>query len=134
MALLIAAVMLVAQVTDDGATLENGGPVEVAATADVEEAPAPVALTPRQYLYATYPAQARRLDCMIRGESSWDSAAKGAGGRYVGLAQFDLPTWAETPPGRAGLSRYDPYASIDAMAWGTVHLGYGRWPVTSRRC
>ena len=38
------------------------------------------------------------------------------------------------PPGRAGASRYDPYASIDAMAWGTQHLGWTRWPNSSRRC
>jgi hypothetical protein len=96
----------------------------------VEEA----VLTPREYLYATYPGQARRLDCMIRGESTWKPGAVGYRGWYVGLAQFDSGTWMETPQGRAGLSRYDPYASIDAMAWGVTHLGYGRWPVTSRRC
>jgi len=96
-----------------------------------EPAPLPA---PRAYLYATYPAIARKLDCMIRLESTWFPGASGAGGRYIGLAQFDRSTWAETPQGKAGLSRTDPYASIDAMAWGTQHLGYARWPVTSRRC
>ena len=99
-----------------------------------DEAPAQVVLSPREYLYAAYPAQARKLDCMIQRESTWNPYASGAGGRYIGLAQFDLPTWYETPQGRSGLSRTDPFASIDGMAWGTQHLGYARWPVTSRLC
>jgi hypothetical protein len=132
MAVLIAAVMLVSQVFDDGAVLENGGPVEVP-TAEAEEPVAAVPLTPQAYLYATYPRLARRLDCMIMRESSWRASAD-SNRPYVGLAQFDYATWMETPPGKAGRSRYDPYASIDAMAWGVEHLGYGRWPVTSRRC
>ena len=102
--------------------------------AEEEPEPPPPPLTPRQYLYATYPSLARRLDCIIRLESSWFPGAVGYRGRYIGLAQFDLPTWYETPQGRSGASRYDPYASIDAMAWGVRNLGYGRWPVTSRRC
>src|SRR5215831_12968410 len=86
------------------------------------EAPAPVVhLSPRQYLYATYSA-AVKLDCMIQRESSWNPYARS--GPYVGLAQFDYPTWMETPQGRQGLSRTDPYAAIDAMAWGVAHLGY----------
>jgi len=132
MAVLLAAVMLVSQVIDDGVAVEAGGPVEVPQAAEVEEPMAPP-LTPREYLYATYPRLAKRLDCMIRGESSWVASAD-RNRPYVGLAQFDLPTWRETPQGRDGASRYDPYASIDAMAWGVEHLGYGRWPVTSRRC
>src|SRR5215831_6432903 len=108
MAVLIAAAMvLVGQVTDD-------------------QAEPTVAQTPHEYLYATYPSMARRLDCMIQGESSWLPGAVGYRGWYVGLAQFDLPTWYETPQGAAGASRYDPYASIDAMAWGVRNLGYGR--------
>ena len=113
--LIAAAMVLVGQVTDD-------------------QAEPTVAQTPHEYLYATYPSMARRLDCMIQGESSWLPGAVGYRGWYVGLAQFDLPTWYETPQGAAGASRYDPYASIDAMAWGVRNLGYGRWPVTSRRC
>jgi len=90
--------------------------------------------TPHEYLYANYPSLARKLDCMIRMESEWEPWVVGYRGLYVGLAQFDLPTWYSTPQGAAGASRYDPYASIDAMAWGYVHLGPGRWPVSSRRC
>jgi hypothetical protein len=89
---------------------------------------------PRDYLYQSYPGLAPRLDCMIRLESTWDPSATAVRGRYVGLAQFDLATWYETPQGQAGLSRWDPYASIDALAWGVGHLGYGRWPISSRRC
>jgi hypothetical protein len=125
--------MLVSQVIDDAAVVENGGAVEVPPETVVEEPAAATPLTPHQYLYATYPRLARKLDCMIMGESSWRPGAD-TNRPYVGLAQFDLPTWRETPPGKAGASRYDPYASIDAMAWGVEHLGYGRWPVTSRRC
>jgi len=98
-----------------------------------EQAPEPDPLpSPRAYLYAEYPGLARKLDCMIQRESSWNPVARS--GPYVGLAQFDYPTWLETPTGKSGASRTDPYASIDAMAWGTQHLGYGRWPRTSRLC
>src|SRR5215471_5830695 len=96
-----------------------------------EVAPEPLP-SPRAYLYAEYPGLARKLDCMIQRESSWNPVARS--GPYVGLAQFDYPTWLETPTGKSGASRTDPYASIDAMAWGTQHLGYGRWPRTSRLC
>ena len=88
--------------------------------------------TPYDYLYQSYPALARKLDCMIQRESTWNPNARS--GPYVGLAQFDYPTWLETPPGQYGYSRTDPYASIDVMAWGVAHLGYSRWPVTSRLC
>ena len=93
-----------------------------------------VSLDPHAYLYAAYPSLAARLDCMIRLESAWIPTATAVRGRYVGLAQFDYPTWLATPPGQAGASRTDPYASIDALAWGTQHLGWTRWPVSSRRC
>jgi hypothetical protein len=99
---------------------------------DTRRVPPPA--TPRAYLYATYPGLARKLDCMITLESSWDPTASGAGGIYIGLAQFDRPTWLETPQGKSGYTRTDPIASIDAMAWGVGHLGYGRWPRSSRAC
>lgn len=102
---------------------------ESEAEAAVVQAPLP---TPREYLYRSYPTLAPRLDCIIRGESTWDPSARS--GPYVGLAQFDYGTWLETPQGKAGAARTDPYASIDAIAWGVTHLGYQRWPVTSRRC
>jgi len=92
----------------------------------------PTVPAPRAYLYRTYPGQAPVLDCIIRGESTWSAGARS--GPYVGLAQFDYATWMETPQGKQGRLRTDPYASIDALAWGVVHLGYSRWPVTSRRC
>ena len=130
MAALLAIAMVFAQTVDRH---EDADPVPTdEETATVEAPPPPP--SPHAYLYAAYPALARKLDCMIQGESTWYPWASGAGGRYVGLAQFDFPTWLSTPQGKAGLLRTDPYASIDAMAWGVVHLGYGRWPVTSRRC
>jgi hypothetical protein len=88
---------------------------------------------PQAYLYATYPEMAPTLDCVIYQESRWDPSVVGAG-IYVGLAQFDYPTWLATPQGQAGLSRYDPYASIDALAWGWTHLGWHRWPRSGRIC
>jgi hypothetical protein len=89
---------------------------------------------PQEYLYETYPDMAPTLDCVVWYESRWQSDAISPGGTYVGLAQFDRDTWAATPQGQAGLSRYDPYASIDALVWGWVHLGKHRWPVSSRLC
>ena len=131
MSVLLAVALLLHAVGDEP---DFAVPVEPEPVAE-EAVPEPVVpkpvLSPRDYLYANY-AAARKLDCMIRGESSWDPYARS--GPYLGLAQFDPPTWMETPQGKAGHIRTDPYASIDAMAWGTVHLGYGRWPVTSRRC
>ena len=139
MAVLIAAVMLVAQAIDPipppyAPPAESIEPQAADAEPELvdDERLMPPPSTPRAYLYATYPSLARRLDCMIQGESSWLPWARS--GPYIGLAQFDLPTWLETPTGKSGASRLDPYASIDAMAWGVRNLGYGRWPVTSRRC
>ena len=128
MAALIAFAVLVHTVAGDASEL----PVSVSAPTEEPEDLSPAPLSPREYLYSAYGSIARRLDCMIRLESTWDPSARA--GPYAGLAQFDTRTWLETPQGKAGLSRTDPYASIDALAWGVVHLGYGRWPVTSRRC
>lgn len=141
MAVLLAGLLLVGQALTDGVdecseTCSGIPPIGVGTAEQVSD-PEPelvedTRLTPKAYLYASYPGLARKLDCMIRGESSWLSWAQN--GKYLGLAQFDYPTWMETPQGKAGAARTDPYAAIDAMAWGVVHLGYGRWPVTSRRC
>ena len=143
LAVAVAMVVVTMQQTEIGGPLGAPVPTEIVPTPEPtdeptvepteEPEPEPVVLpSPRAYLYAQYPGLARRLDCMIQLESTWDPGARA--GPYIGLAQFDLPTWLETPEGRLGLSRYDPYASIDAMAWGVTHLGWGRWPVSSRRC
>lgn len=137
MAVLLALRLLTTPVYgDDGLTPPAPPPeaVVVVETETPEEVvpTVPPLPAPRAYLYQTYPDKAPVLDCIIRLESTWVWAAKS--GPYVGLAQFDFGTWLETPQGRAGLSRTDPYASIDALAWGVEHLGYGRWPNTSRRC
>jgi hypothetical protein len=71
---------------------------------------------PHAYLYASYPRYARRLDCVIRRESQWKPAARNASGA-TGLAQFILSTWLSTPQGKAGASRTDPIASIDASVY-----------------
>jgi len=96
---LLAAMLLIGQAVSAEEEIEAEAEAEVSA---------PVVATPREYLYANYPSQARKLDCMIRGESTWKPGAVGYRGWYVGLAQFDYGTWMETPQGRAGLSRYDP--------------------------
>ena len=110
-------------------TEEVAAPEEAPVEEVVQTVPLPA---PRAYLYQAYPGLAPVLDCIIRLESTWYAGARS--GPYVGLAQFDYGTWMETPQGRQGLSRTDPYASIDGLAWGVTHLGYGRWPNTSRRC
>lgn len=131
----VVAVALVAQTLVLDPSPPDGTDVPDPGTEDVvEDVTPPPVLSPHAYLYASYPSLARRLDCMIGRESTWDPGAISARGLYVGLAQFDYPTWMSTPPGKAGASRYDPYASIDAMAWGVVHLGYARWPRSSRLC
>lgn len=92
----------------------------------VSPAPAPVAevteaepepLAPWDYLYATYPRLARRLDCVIARESHWNAGAYNPRSGAAGLAQFLLSTWYTTPQGKAGGSRYDPYAAIDGAAY-----------------
>ena len=127
MALLLAAAMLVGQ------TLTNGidtMPAESEPIADEVEETVP-ALTPRQYLYASYPALARRLDCVIARESRWDPAAVNRRSGATGLAQFLLSTWYTTPPGRQGLSRLDPYANIDGAAWLATNRGWQHWTVVN---
>jgi hypothetical protein len=95
------------------------GPVPPAESAVVEvdvEAP-PEPLSPRDYLYASYPQIARRMDCVISHESRWYSGAVNPRSGASGLAQFLASTWRSTPPGRAGASVFDPYANIDGAAW-----------------
>ena len=132
MALLIAAALLVGQ------TLTNGidtlpAPSEPEATEAVQDEPeeAPVVLTPYQYLYATYPFLARRMDCVITRESRWDPGAVNRRSGAAGLAQFLLSTWYTTPPGIAGASRFDPYANIDGAAWLATHGGWRHWTVVN---
>lgn len=81
-----------------------------------EEEPEVAPATPYEYLYAEYPEVARRMDCVITRESRWTSQAQNRSGA-TGLAQFIYSTWMTTPQGKAGLSRFDPYANIDGAVW-----------------
>ena len=85
-----------------------------------EEAQVPF-LSPYDYLYAVYPGLARRMDCVIVRESRWDPGAYNRSSGAAGLLQFLLGTWLSTPQGKAGASRYDPYAAIDGAAWLITH-------------
>lgn len=91
------------------------------------------ASSPQEYLYENYAGLAPTLDCVIYQESRWVPSAD-TNPPYVGLAQFDYTTWMATPQGQAGMSRYDPYASIDALAYGWTHFGWRHWPVSGRIC
>lgn len=88
---------------------------------------------PHDYLYASYPRVARRLDCVIARESNWHAWEVNPRSGASGLAQFILSTWLSTPQGKAGASRTNPFASID----GAVYLieqtskSWRHWDVVS---
>ena len=130
MALLLAA-MLVTQTLTNGIDTMPAESEPVADEVEEVEAPAVPSLTPRQYLYASYPFLARRLDCVIARESKWDPSATNRRSGAAGLAQFLLSTWLTTPPGRAGHSRYDPYANLDGAAWLATNVGWRQWQVVT---
>ena len=62
-------------------------------------------------------------------ESRFKPTARSKSGRYVGLYQFDLVTWRNTPEGRAGLRREDPVANINAAHWHMKKRGFQAWAV-----
>src|SRR5205085_8669477 len=62
-------------------------------------------------------------------ESKFQPGARSKGGRYVGLYQFDLMTWRNTPEGRAGLPREDAVANINAAHWHMRVYGFQAWAV-----
>ena len=62
-------------------------------------------------------------------ESKFKPAARSKSGRYVGIYQFDLVTWRNTPEGRAGLRREDPVANINAAHWHMKKRGFQAWAV-----
>ena len=131
MAVLLAAALAVAQLVPGAWDTTPGDTASVAPTETLQEEPseAPTPLSPYQYLYASYPSLARRMDCVISRESKWTPSATNPRSGAAGLAQFLLSTWLTTPPGRAGASRYDPYANIDGAAWLATHGGWRHWTV-----
>lgn len=62
-------------------------------------------------------------------ESKFIPYARSRSGRYVGIYQFDLVTWRNTPEGRAGLPREDPVANINAAHWHMKTYGFSAWAV-----
>ncbi|HEY0376772.1 MAG TPA: transglycosylase SLT domain-containing protein [Pyrinomonadaceae bacterium] len=62
-------------------------------------------------------------------ESKFKPDARSKTGRYVGLYQFDLVTWRNTPEGRAGMRREDPVANINAAHWHMKTRGFQAWAV-----
>ena len=62
-------------------------------------------------------------------ESKFQPGARSKTGRYVGLYQFDLVTWRNTPEGRAGMRREDPVANINAAHWHMKKRGFQAWAV-----
>jgi soluble lytic murein transglycosylase-like protein len=60
-------------------------------------------------------------------ESKFIPTARSRTGRYVGIYQFDLPTWRNTPEGRAGRRREDPAANINAAHWQMKRYGFKAW-------
>ena len=66
-------------------------------------------------------------------ESKFKPTARSKSGKYVGIYQFDLVTWRNTPEGRAGLRREDPVANINAAHWHMKKLGFQAWAVGKSR-
>ncbi len=68
-------------------------------------------------------------------ESKFIPTARSRTGRYVGIYQFDLTTWRNTPEGRAGHRREDPVANINAAHWQMKTRGFSAWnlPQVARR-
>ena len=62
-------------------------------------------------------------------ESKFIPNARSRSGRYVGIYQFDLPTWRNTPEGHAGQRREDPVANINAAHWHMKTYGFSAWAV-----
>lgn len=57
------------------------------------------------------------LDCLSWQESRDDPSAYNRRSGAAGQFQFLYGTWMTTPQGRAGLSRYDPWAARAAARW-----------------
>jgi soluble lytic murein transglycosylase-like protein len=138
MAYVLAAALLLSSLTSDNASTDET-PAEAPASDVVDQAeaaPAPaVVLSPRSYLYASYPGIAPRMDCVIRRESGWDPDAKNPRSSAGGLAQILDTTWMTTPQGKRGESRFNAYSNIDGAAWLAMYGGGWRhWTATVGGC
>lgn len=127
MAVMLAGLMVLVQVVStDNEPLEVVG---VPPATEIEETEAEAPLTPREYLFATHPTIAKRMDCVILRESKWDPTAVNPRSRASGLAQFLPSTWKTTPQAAEGKSVFDAIANIDAAAWLARTVGWRQWAV-----
>lgn len=84
--------------------------------------------------HLVYPAADQRLADAIMGcESGHDAAAQNPTSTAGGRAQYLDTTWASTPEGRAGLSRFDPVASVFAIMRHLQGSGNDPTPWTASR-
>lgn len=95
------------------------------------EPPLPPPLTPKEYLYATYPEEAPLMDRIISCESGWRPEAKNGSSSASGLAQFISSTWVSSRT-RMGLDaslslRFDPIENIDTAVWLLRKEGPTHW-------
>lgn len=94
-------------------------------------------LTPRQYLYLTYPNEAEVLDAVASCESAWEPSAKNPGSSATGLFQFIDGTWewVRAEMGRDGSLdvRFEARENIDSAVFLYRLEGLGPWE-SSRGC
>ena len=64
-------------------------------------------------------------------ESKFKAAVRSKSGKYVGIYQFDLVTWRNTPQGRSGFRREDPVANINAAHWHMKKYVFSAWRVAN---
>lgn len=107
---------------EESPILEQAPPLEI---------PEPVQLTPKEYLWDTYPDEAPLMDRIITCESGWNPNAKSKLSSATGLAQFLSSTWIWS---REGLERdpdlqlrLDPYENIDTAIWLLHAYGPTQW-------
>jgi hypothetical protein len=73
---------------------------------------------------STYGLSYTRLSCLARRESTYNPAA--VNGRYMGLYQFDAPTWQLTPYGES--SPFNAWAAAHGAAYLIARGEGSRWP------
>jgi soluble lytic murein transglycosylase-like protein len=78
-----------------------------------------------------YGVDRSRMAAITWRESRWRPWAKNAHSSAGGIAQFLDTTWATTPCGKAGLSRFSPYPAAMCMAWLVKESGWSHWALTT---